>query len=387
MSLLKRKLEKDRKAAEEAARLAEEKKLQDLATHPMFKDGSGRDLRDAYFYGLVFAAFANDDQLEEEERAILNDVGASLGMSSSDIEETIAHVQTLSDDGKFALVEECVKALKGNETAVKLFYAQFVQIWSGSDYMELTEYLQTFTEWTGTVLPKSILLNIRRQLRTYEGKDTDENLYVLSEWMGEVALKYFVVKQYGDITKRLAKIRKEKAALEKKKQAEADGAERARQNTALNDIIDEVVIVYGSHDSLVLQNLKDIKEQVKGIDPDKIDWAGFLGTDGAQFDGSASTGRAVAVNVVLGPFLGPVVNRCLDSRSAASARRQYVWRLITLLMLVCPPEMSPLGWKLDRLLGTCGSDEKEKWGERLTAVIEKYLGDRLKGAKLSARKI
>jgi len=77
MSLLKRKLGKDRKAAEEAARLAEEKKLQDLATHPMFKDGSGRDLRDAYFYGLVFAAFANDDQLEEEERAILNDVGAS----------------------------------------------------------------------------------------------------------------------------------------------------------------------------------------------------------------------------------------------------------------------------------------------------------------------
>ena len=55
MSLLKRKQEKERKAAEEATRLAEEKKLQDLAIHPLVKDGCGRDVCDAYFDGLVFA--------------------------------------------------------------------------------------------------------------------------------------------------------------------------------------------------------------------------------------------------------------------------------------------------------------------------------------------
>ena len=148
MSLLKRKLEKDRKAAEEAARLAEEKKLQALAVHPLVKDGCGRDVVDAYLQGLVFAAIADDDKIDKGERALLKKIGTSLGIPGEEVDDTIKGVLSLDDDGKIALVEECVTALKGNEVGVKLFYAQFIQVWTSHEHDEgeLGEYLGKFAK-------------------------------------------------------------------------------------------------------------------------------------------------------------------------------------------------------------------------------------------------
>ena len=214
MSLLKRKQEKDRKAAEEAARLAEEKKLQDLAVHPLAKGGCGRDVRDAYLQGLVFAAIADDDKIDENERPLLVEIGTSLGMSGEEIEDTIKSVLSLDDDGKIALVEECVTALKGNDVGVKLFYAQFIQVWTSHEHDEgeLGEYLGKFAEWTGVGLDQEKRKAILAAIVGGEGQD--ECLYDLAEWMGDESLKYFMTKRYGDISERLAQFRNRKATEE-----------------------------------------------------------------------------------------------------------------------------------------------------------------------------
>ena len=231
MSLLKRKQEKDRKAAEEAARVAEEKKLQDLAIHPLVKDGCGRDARDAYFQGLVFAAIADDDKIDENERLLLGEIGTSLGMSSEEIEETIKSVLSLDDDAKVALVEECVTALKGNEVGVKLFYAQFIKIWVSHEHDEdeLSAYLQQFPKWMGVELPEAKRSEL---LKLCVSDDVaDASLATVADWMGDESLRYFMIKQYGDISEHLAEFRNRKEAEETAAAKERDKQAQIMQRT------------------------------------------------------------------------------------------------------------------------------------------------------------
>ena len=351
MSLLKREKERARKAAEEAARLAEEKKLQDLAIHPLVKDGSGRDLCDAYFHGLVFAVFADDDKMDKGERSILNDIGGALGLPSQEIEEIITHVQALADDGKLSLLDECVNAIKGNETAVKLFYVQFAQIWMSHEHDEgeLVEYLRKFAEWTEVEMPKAVLGAIKVVVAGGDG--VDEKGYDLSEWMGEAALKYFAVKQYGDVAETLAKARKRKKdAEEKQRRAKAEKAAREQAQQQLDGVIKYVVRAYGDKRSVSVEVLEDISDRVKDISSDMIDWP-------------------TTVNALLKRSYSRVDFKC-----------KVVWRLVTLLMLDYKPEYSSMCYELDWLLNpiNCIFDNRDnRWSERLENFISEYLSDRV----------
>ena len=128
MSLLKQKKENDRIAAEAAAKAKEEAILRELAIHPVVKAGCGRDVRDAYFHGLVFAAIADDEKVDADERAILNGIAKSMGFGKDDVDEVISSITNMpSPDAKLQLIEECLCAIKDHEAIVKLFYAQFAE--------------------------------------------------------------------------------------------------------------------------------------------------------------------------------------------------------------------------------------------------------------------
>ena len=105
MSLLKRQQERERKAAEEAARRAEEKKLRDMAVHPLVRAGLNRDVRDAYFYGLVFAAIADDYKVDKNEKEALTDIAGSLCIPVAEVNDAIGWVTSLPDEKKFALID------------------------------------------------------------------------------------------------------------------------------------------------------------------------------------------------------------------------------------------------------------------------------------------
>ena len=365
MSLLKREKERARKAAEEAARQAEEKKLQDLAIHPLVKDGCGRDVCDAYFHGLVFAVFADDDKMDKGERSILNDIGGALGLPSQEVEEIITHVQTLADAGKLSLLDECVNAIKGNETAVKLFYVQFTLIWTSHEHdeEELSDYLQKFAEWTEIEMPKAVQEMIKATLAG--GEDADEELYDLSEWMGEAALKYFAVKQYGDVTEKLAGVRKRKQEAEEKRQrAKAEKAAREKAQQQLDGVMKDVVRAYGDKASVSVEVLEDISERVKEIDNDMIDWPATV---------NALLKRSVTSRFTYSSlFFG---DRSCTRVDLYKCRRK-VWQLVTLLMLDYEPEWSSMCSDLDWLLSSKGI-AADCWKERLESFISEYLRDRV----------
>lgn len=210
MSLLKRQQERERKAAEEAARSAEEKKLRDMAAHPLVKAGLNRDVRDAYLYGLVFAAIADDDKVDKKEKEVLTDIAVSLCISVAEVNDAIGWVTSLSDEKKFALIDECAEIIKGCETGVKLFYLQFMLLWAlhENDASELDGLLLMLIEKMGVEFPMAKRHAVLKVFEDEEG--VDRALVALAEWIGEDVLKYFVVGKYGDVTDRLVSGRNRK---------------------------------------------------------------------------------------------------------------------------------------------------------------------------------
>ena len=129
-------------------RVAQEKG--DDTTHPLLRSAADRDIRDAYFYGLVFAAFANDEQgvVDEQERVKLLEIGGLLQLSTSEVEQAIARVDSLGDADKMALIEECVRGWKDPDV-VSAFLVEFETIWKigGGSYEDLSGFYTDFEKW------------------------------------------------------------------------------------------------------------------------------------------------------------------------------------------------------------------------------------------------
>lgn len=220
MSLLKQKKENDRVAAEAAAKAKEEAILRELAIHPVIKAGCGRDVRDAYFHGLVFAAIADDEKVDADERAILTGVAKSMGIEDAEVDEVISLITNMpSPDAKLQLIEECLCAIKDRESIVKLFYAQFAELWMTGEYDlgELKEYAGMFKNSTGVELSSAQLKDIK--VVVSNSTELNSALDDLAAWMGNDELKHFALHRYGDVTSR----------IEQSKTAKRDAAEAARR--------------------------------------------------------------------------------------------------------------------------------------------------------------
>lgn len=139
MSLLRRNKDKQ---------LAAEKKL--AARHAIVKMGVDRNVRDAYFHGLVFAAVANDDRIEESERTRLQGLGEALELMEEDVAEAIQCLSDMDDDAKMAVIEECARQLMNVEVA-ECFLKEFEEIWllGGGAKGELGEFKSQLVDWMG----------------------------------------------------------------------------------------------------------------------------------------------------------------------------------------------------------------------------------------------
>ena len=119
--------------------------------HPLLKMGVGRDVRDAYFTGLVFAACADDGKVDERERSCLDKVGSALDIPSQEAAELIADVESKDGNEKISLIEEVCKSLSGEKLA-ELFLSEFTFIWLSHNTVgdELATYRATLADWMGT---------------------------------------------------------------------------------------------------------------------------------------------------------------------------------------------------------------------------------------------
>ena len=215
-SLVEELEEEERKEKETQAKKAKEAVLHALSIHPLASER--RDIRDAYLYGLVFAAIADDGNVDGAETAILSEIATALSLPDGEVEEAISELKAKCAQDKMQLIAECVNALTGNKAGLNLFGAQFIQVWSShADSKDvLSRLLKRIAEESGVRLPISKVSAILSLLKGDEGVDSD--MLVLADWMGDDALKYFVVKKYGDVTDRLTSERnRKKRKLQRKK--------------------------------------------------------------------------------------------------------------------------------------------------------------------------
>ena len=139
MSLLRRNKDKQ---------LAAEKKL--AAQHEIVKMGVDRNVRDAYFHGLVFAAVANDDQIDESEQIRLRELGEALELTAEEGAEAIQSLAGMDDDAKMSVIEECARQLM-NVKVAECFLKEFSELWllGGGNKDEVTEFKSQLIDWMG----------------------------------------------------------------------------------------------------------------------------------------------------------------------------------------------------------------------------------------------
>lgn len=252
MSLLSQKKENDRIAAEAAAKAKEEAILRELAIHPVIKSGCGRDVRDAYFHGLVFAAIADDEKVDADERAILTGVAKSMGIEDAEVDEVISLITNMpSPDAKLQLIEECLCAIKDRESIVKLFYAQFAELWMTGEYDlgELKEYAGMFKDSTGVEFPSTQMKDIK--VVVSNSTELNSALDDLATWMGNDELKHFALHRYGDVTSRIEQSKKAKReAAEAARQKAEREAQKAAAENELHKLQSEIVKEYASWGSM-----------------------------------------------------------------------------------------------------------------------------------------
>lgn len=276
MSLLSQKKENDRVAAEAAAKAKEEAVLRDLAVHPVIKMGCSREVRDAYLYGIVVAAIANDDKIDAEERGILDRIANSMEIPDADVEETIGHVNQMSVDEKLQLLEESVGAFKDQADLVKFFYAQFAELWLTGEHNlgELNEIMGMLVEWSGVEFPVGRL----KDIKTVVSNAPTLNLALddLSVWLGEDLLLRFAVSRYGNVSLRIAESRIEKAkAARQKAELKAQQEELERVNRVRAEFDSQIETVgekYKVNGSMPAGWYDDVWGRFREISPLDIDW-------------------------------------------------------------------------------------------------------------------
>ena len=79
--------------------------------HPIIKMDAARNVREAYFQGLLFAAFADDGKIDEQERARLEKVGLSLDIPGNEVAQMAGDMEKMDDAASLALMEDVAAAV------------------------------------------------------------------------------------------------------------------------------------------------------------------------------------------------------------------------------------------------------------------------------------
>lgn len=140
MKLTEIKKRADENRAKEEARIQHEKLLRDLDRHPLLNWGCGREVREAYFLGIAFAALTDDQKIDELELKCIRRIGCSLSLSDAEQKELLSTVVNSVEraieaggDGVFAVLEDCADALK-DERVLLLFVAEYTKVCGVKDF-------------------------------------------------------------------------------------------------------------------------------------------------------------------------------------------------------------------------------------------------------------
>ena len=193
-----------------------------------------RNLRDAYFHAVTFAAFANDkgqpEMLDDEKTALLG-IGHDLGVGECESARIFSHVLSLVGSGHYnALLKDCLSQFDGVAT-YKKFLADFDVVFNlgnGATAKELEGWHDDFLQW----LPEA----------------------VSSEYTSE--------------KERIAAEEKVKAAAARKHKK---ACAKAGMNKRFRNALDIVEADYGEYTKTTAERITEIGRRMDGIDPDVVD--------------------------------------------------------------------------------------------------------------------
>lgn len=167
-------------------------------THPVLRMGLDRNVIDAYFTGLVFAAVADDENIDDAERQRLEKIGLAMNISDEDVTSMMSDMQSRDSDAKIAVAEECANALKESQV-VQLFICEWTQVWVSHAYKqdELEGFRVQLCEWLGAKVDRQFYDSFDA---VATGLDVDEEC--LQRVMGKISkddLLYLFPERVDDI--------------------------------------------------------------------------------------------------------------------------------------------------------------------------------------------
>lgn len=218
-------------------RVAEEKLI---GSHPLMKMNVERNVRDAYFQGLVFAAFADDDQVDEQEGAYLANAGKTLALSDEDVAEAISFVGTCDDERKIALASDVAHTIKG-QPCCELFLCEFSKVWvshKGHDLKQLQEFRGVLSEWMNFKYDARWFASFDEVVESV-GKDV-KCLQKLGKRLAQEVVEYL----FPGASEKLAHALKEEAELDRKKRARREEDNRKKSELVSVKMVKEPTLEY-----------------------------------------------------------------------------------------------------------------------------------------------
>lgn len=209
MSLFDIKKNADEKAAQELAERQHQELMRKLDVHPLVNLECGRDVRDSYFAGIVFASLTDDVAVDDAERKLLLRICSSLGLPEEDCEQIITNASSAiaemvksAAQQVFDLLEEVAVALK-EDAAFKIFVAEFVKVCAVKKFEVdqvkdmLAKYVASRSGHQMEEAPFDALCRVVQSGREFNRDD----LFKLSDWLGEDATRYLMLDVFEDDVK------------------------------------------------------------------------------------------------------------------------------------------------------------------------------------------
>jgi len=345
-----------------AAKLAEERKAKILAVlniHPLVKEGCARNMRDAYFCGIAFAAFTDDLKMDASEKMVVCRIGCSLGIPGDEQGEMIRAVQhnieqAVKDGGEhvFALLEDCASEIK-EESARRLFAAEYVKVCASKEY-DLDDVCSCLAKYVyrddDEKLDKQMVALCGQLFSTAKIVDSAD-LADLSAFLGDDVVRYLMLYISGDDVGILLKMERDR-----RKAAEATRKERNRTEAIPGRLAVEMNRVASEYDhctSMPEGWRRDLSKRLSFCPADDVDMMRFVNMQRTELQD---------------------IPRCYSGsvfHGEDKARRRIVWKLVCMLVVLKKrvPSMS-----VDDMLRSATQLSSQDYAEKFDRYIQRWFG-------------
>jgi len=221
----------------EMEKKTEERRVQ--WNHPILGVNLDRDARDAYFECIVFAAVADDEQVDDAERARLHKVGLSLGVPKEEVDDAIRSFLLLDGNGKVDRAAELANALRGSGVA-DIFLCEFSQVWTSHNHdpSDLGGIRKRLAEWMDVDYDERFFIifdGVAAKVKT-----DPKAVYVLCDYLDDNVIRYLFADIF-EIEKMFAEKREEeeRAILPHPLKSILSDVLKSRYRNAICSAIDE----------------------------------------------------------------------------------------------------------------------------------------------------